>query len=169
MTRLLRLLCTLTVALVLAGCGSTPETKTPQLPVPESKSQLDVASMQALSDKFKFANYPVSVRAEVTSEARALPASEDIGPNLAWIAHDPGSPCGDATKSAACAAACLNPVTLGHLPRRLIAINACIAAKGISCEAALALLAGAQCLNGAAAAAIINNPTRTCEEIKKFC
>jgi hypothetical protein len=169
MTRLVTLLYTLVVVLFLAGCASTPEPKSSPMPAPESKSQLDVASMQALSDKFKFANYPVSVRAEITSEARSLPASDDIAPNLAWIARDPGSPCGDAAKSAACATACLNPVTLGHLPRRLIAINACIAAKGIGCDAALALLAGAQCLNGAAAAAMINNPTRVCEEIKKFC
>ena len=168
MTRLLTLLCTVIAVVGLAGCGTTPESKS-QAPVVESKSQLDLASMQTLSDKFKFANYPVSVRAEITSEARSLPATADIGPNLAWVARDPGSPCGDAAKNAACAAACLNPVTLGQLPRRLIAINACIAAKGISCEAALALLSGALCLNGPAAAAIINNPARTCDEIKKFC
>ena len=89
MTRLLTLLCTVIVVVGLAGCGTTPESKS-QAPVVESKSQLDLASMQTLSDKFKFANYPVSVRAEITSEARSLPATADIGPNLAWVARDPG-------------------------------------------------------------------------------
>jgi len=168
MMRLLTLLCTGVVVLAFTGCASTPESKG-QLPAPESKSQLDIGSMQALSQKFKFEKTPVNVRAEITSEVRPPPTTEDVVANLAWIAHDPGSPCGDAAKYGTCATACLNPVTLGHLPRRLIAINACIAAKGISCEAALALLAGAQCINGAAAAALFSNPERTCEEIKKFC